>query len=84
MYFEVNNWVTLWGNNINEDNSGENGKVVEVREKTLIVRLENDDQDKVEVSKENCIHLGTCDGCGNWGWYGNFCSTCEDSGLIYD
>ena len=63
------------------DFEGECGYVAEVYNDYLLVNFK--DEDGVEVAKDDCMRLGTCEGCGSTGLLGNFCSSCEDSGYIY-
>lgn len=93
MFFEVDEIVYLYGPDLDGENQGRTGKVKEVRETTLIVELEPDsdgedeydadDDNRVEVSKENSIILGKCEGCHARGVLGNLCDNCEDTGYIY-
>ena len=63
------------------DFEGELGYVTEVYKDSVLVDFE--DEEGVEIPKEDLMKVGTCEGCGSIGYIGNACTDCEDSGYIY-
>ena len=57
-------------NNSDSDSSGQDGE-------------DSEDDYSLDDESEDHYYRGQCDGCGNYGMIGNYCSSCEDCGFIY-